>query len=639
MIRIVCGGVEYKFHSLPITIGRDSDNDLPIDDVKLSRRHCRIVRDPDGLVVEDLDSRNGTFVNGAPTKRHVLAAGDTVLIGVSPLQIEWDSDFLPQPLRKKQKPRAPEELESENVRLRELIGLVREVASERDEETLLRRILDSAISLTRAERGFLFLVTLHGLDYRVARDSRGHNLDKPDEKISHSIAREAVESGRPVLTEDAGGDARFAGGRSVAFLRLRSVICVPLKVPDGPLGALYLEDRSATGHFHARDIPFVSAFAEFSAIALSAARNAAALRKRDDQLRLSRDRIGRLNSRLRQLLGRPGSRRTPRGEPAAQGLRYDFGPIVGRSAAVRGALALLDRLVDSDLSVLFTGESGTGKELFARTLHAQGARREGRFVTVHCGAIPRDLFEAELFGHEAGAFTGATAAKEGLLEQADGGTLFLDEVGDTPPDVQGKLLRVLESGEVRRVGGTEARKLSVRILSATHRDLQQLAGSGGFREDLFFRLAGATCHVPALRERAEDIPLLFEHFLDTFCAEQGIERPPVTSEVVDRLEAYPWPGNVRELRNEVQRLLALQRGSITPDLLSLHVFSGDPGAAPPASLPPGGLKELIDNLEKRVILDTLRRLKGNKTRSAEILGLSRLGLRKKIERFGLSDRG
>jgi len=639
MIRIVCGGVEHKFRSLPITIGRDDDNDLPIDDVKLSRRHCRVVRDPEGLVLEDLDSRNGTFVNGVPTRRHVLAPGDTVLIGVTPLSIEWDSDFLPQPARRKQKPRSAEELETENVRLRELLGLVREVASERDEETLLRRILDSAISLTRAERGFLFLVTLQGLDFRAARDSRGNNLERPDEKISHSIAREAVESGRPVLTEDAGGDARFAGGRSVAFLKLRSVICVPLKVPDGPLGALYLEDRALAGHFHARDIPLVSAFAEFSAIALSAARNTALLRKRDEQLRLSRERIGRLNARLRQLLGRPAPGRGPRrGEPPAEGLRYDFGPIIGRSAAMRGVLALLDRLVDSDLPVLFTGESGTGKELFARTLHAQSARRQGRFVTVHCGAIPNDLFETELFGHEAGAFTGAAAAREGLFEQADGGVLFLDEVGDMPLEVQGKLLRVLETGEVRRVGGTQVRKVSVRLVAATHRDLPELVRTGAFREDLYYRLAGAVCRLPPLRERVEDIPALFDHFLEGFCAEQGIDRPPVVPEVIDRLQAYTWPGNVRELRNEVQRLLALQRGAITPDLLSLQVYSGDPGAAPPATLPPGGLKELTENLEKRLILDTLRRLKGNKTRTAELLGLSRLGLRKKIERYGLDDR-
>jgi len=640
MIRILCDGNELDFRSLPITVGRDSDNDFPIDDAKLSRHHCRIVRSPDGIVVEDLDSSNGTYVNGSLTKRQVLSAGDTVLIGVTAFNVEWDPEAAPTRPNRKRSPKEIEELAQENSRLKRLLYLVKAVASEPDEEALLRRILGSAIELTGAERAFLFVVTLHGLDFRVAMDAQRRDLDHPQEKISTSIAREVIESGRPVVTEDAGGDARFAGGRSVAFLRLRSVLCVPLKVPDGPIGALYLENSDVTGQFHPRDIPLITAFAEFAALTLHSARSVAALQRREEQLKRSRERIGRLNARLKQLLRRQsrelaGVRADLSVSRHELGLRYDYTAIVGQSPAMRKVLGLLDRVIESNLAVLVQGESGTGKELIARAIHYNGGRREERLITVNCAAIPADLIEAELFGREEGAYTGASVSTPGLFEQADRGTLFLDEVGDMPAEVQGKLLRVLEDGEVRRVGGTDVRKVDVRMVSASNRELRDRVQSGRFREDLYYRLNGVTCHLPPLREREEDIPALFDHFLDAFCAEQEIERPDVDSEVIDRLQAYPWPGNVRELRNEMQRLLALQRGTITPDLLSLPVYSGDPEAVPPTNLPAGGLKELVENLERRIILDTMRRANGNKTRAASLLKLSRLGLRKKIERFGL----
>jgi len=650
MLRIVCGGVVHRFKALPVTMGRDDDNDLTLDDAKLSRQHCRIVRDGSGLVLEDLKSSNGTYVNGVPTHRNPLRAGDTVLIGVTPLDIEWDSDIAPAPEPREPAPRStdvPEpgegdDVARENYRLRQLLRLAKSVASERDEEVLLRTILDSAIQLTGAERGYLFLITLNGLDFRVARDAEGDDLEEASENISQSIARAAVESGRPVMTEDAGGDARFAGGRSVAFLKLHSVLCVPLKVPDGPLGAIYLENRSITSQFHPRDVPLITAFGDFASIAVSAARSLDTLRKREEQLQRSRERVGRLNARLKTMLRQQshelaGVRADLTMSRQELGLRYDYTSIVGQSAAMRNVLALLDRIIGETIPVLITGESGTGKELIARALHYNGPRREAPFVTVNCAAIPAELIESELFGHEKGAYTGADSSQPGLFERAHEGTLFLDEVADMPPALQKKLLRVLQTGEVRRVGGTEVCKVSVRTVAASNRELRTLIESGSFREDLFYRLNGVECPIPPLRDRTEDIPLLFDHFLDALCAEQEVERPPVDPEVIDRLQAYPWPGNVRELQNEVQRLLALQRGTLSPDLLSLQVFSGDPSTIPPTNLPPGGLKELVENLERRLILDTMRRVNGNKTQAAKLLCLSRLGLRKKMERFGITD--
>jgi len=640
MIRIRIDGTERTYDSLPITIGRDEDNDMPLDDAKLSRHHCRIVRTAEGVVIEDLESRNGTLVNGVPVRRRVLDPGDTVLIGITNFTVEWDREAK-APARARRGARPPSEVEEENARLRQLLTLAKSVAAERDEAALLRRIVDSAIELTGAERGFLFLVTLHGLDFRAARDRRNRDIERPEQKVSGSIARRAMETGRPVVTEDAGGDARFDGFKSVAFLKLRSVLCVPLKVPDGPLGAVYLENNEEPGTFHPRDVPIATAFADFAAIALKSARFVAEIRRSEEQIRKSRERISRLNERLKALLRRQsqelaGVRADLDVSRRELGLRYDYTSIVGPSEAMRNVLALLDRVTESEVAVLLQGESGTGKELLARSLHYNGPRRAGRFVAVNCAAIPPDLFEAEMFGWEAGAFTGAAAAREGLLEQADRGTLFLDEVSEMPLEAQAKLLRAVQEGEVRRLGGTESKKVSVRTVAASKKDLLEKVRAGAFREDLFYRLGGVVCRIPPLRDRVEDIPALFDHFLDLISSSRGVERPPVDPEVIDRMVAYPWPGNVRELENEVQRLLTLQRGAIGPDLLSFPVFSGDPGAAPPSTIPEGGLKSLVEDLEKRLLAETLRRVHGNKTRAAALLGLSRLGLRKKLERYGLS---
>jgi serine/threonine-protein kinase PknK len=625
LIRILCNGAEHKFQALPITIGRDQDNDLHIEDVNLSRQHCRILRTKEGIVVEDLNSSNGTYVNGARAQRQVLSVGDTILIGVTTISVEWDAATAP-PQAAKRRPDAAEAqaLADENRGLRRLIAVTRMIASEESEERLLRRIVDSSIELTGATSGYLFLMTLHGLDFRVARSARGQDLEHPQDKISRSIAREAIESGRPVVTEDAGGDTRFASGQSVALLGLHSVLCVPLKVPDGPLGALYLEHGKVTSQFKAVDIPLVSAFADFAAIALATARNLAALKAREEQLRQSRARIGRLNARLKQLLRRQveeleGMRADLALSRHELGMRYDYSAIVAESPAMRSVLSLLDRVVESDVPVMILGESGTGKELIARALHHNGPRRQARFVAVPCASIPEGLFDKELFGGGPG-----DQAPKGLFSQAEGGTLFLDDVNLLPVATQKRLLEMLAAGG------------SVRTVAASEKPLDDAVKAGTFLPELLTRLAGVTCRLPSLRERVEDIPALFDHFLDSFCAEQEIERPTVQPQVIDRLQAYPWPGNVRELRLEVQRVLTLQRGAITPEMLSHGVFSGDPEAALPTTLPKGGMKELVENLERRLLVDTLRRVNGNKTKAATLLGLSRLGLRKKLDRYGLT---
>jgi two-component system response regulator HupR/HoxA len=300
---------------------------------------------------------------------------------------------------------------------------------------------------------------------------------------------------------------------------------------------------------------------------------------------------------------------------------------------MRSVLRLVDRVTDLTIPVLVVGESGTGKELIARAIHFNGPRRRGRIVGENCAAVPESLMESEFFGYQRGAFTGANRDHAGLFEQADGGTLFLDEVGEMSPDMQKKFLRVLEEGEVRRLGAKKPLKVDFRLVSATNRDLGEMLRDGRFREDLYYRIAGVVIELPALRTRKEDIPALVAHFLEEGVRPGGpsLRLEPAALEL---LVAYEWPGNVRELRNEVQRISALQvGGAITPEHLSSRILAYRP--PDPDRRADGGLKAMVEDLERRVIRASLLRHGWNKSRSAAELGLSRLGLRKKLERYGL----
>jgi two-component system response regulator HupR/HoxA len=297
---------------------------------------------------------------------------------------------------------------------------------------------------------------------------------------------------------------------------------------------------------------------------------------------------------------------------------------------------LAQKIAGHELSVLITGESGTGKELLARAIHFSSDRAERAFVVENCGALPDTLLEAELFGHKKGAFTGAHEDRIGLFQQADGGTLFLDEIGDTSPAFQVKLLRALQEGEIRPVGSPRTVPVNVRIIAATNRDLEADVASGRFRRDLYYRIAGIGLHMPALRERPQDIPLIVGGLL-----KESAPAGRRFSEAATRaLLAYHWPGNVRELQNEVMRALALGEGAALGDeLLSprLRVARTLAGASAGLEGEGGTLKDQLDRLEGQVIARTMERHKGNKTRVAEELGLTRVGLRMKLSRLGLKD--
>jgi two-component system response regulator HupR/HoxA len=298
------------------------------------------------------------------------------------------------------------------------------------------------------------------------------------------------------------------------------------------------------------------------------------------------------------------------------------------------------RVARYDLSVLVLGESGTGKELLARAIHYASPRANGAFVVENCAAMPETLLESELFGHKRGAFTGAYEDHIGLFQRADGGTVFLDEIGETSPAFQVRLLRVLQEGEVRPVGGTRAVPVDVRVIAATHRDLEQRVRDGLFREDLYYRIAGATFTVPPLRERVGDIEPIARRLVGEVGIELGRPGASLSDEAMACLMGYPWPGNIRELRNELARALALSDSErIEAQSLSLRVLHGQAGLTATASATPlpasGTLAERLDAIEAMVLRETLLRHRWNKTRAAKELGLSRVGLRGKMVRFGL----
>ncbi|HVP31583.1 MAG TPA: sigma-54 dependent transcriptional regulator [Myxococcota bacterium] len=318
--------------------------------------------------------------------------------------------------------------------------------------------------------------------------------------------------------------------------------------------------------------------------------------------------------------------------------RYAFDQIIGASPAMNRVFSVIEKVAETDATVLLTGETGTGKDLVARAIHWHSARREGRFVAQNCGALPETLLESELFGHKRGAFTGAMQDKKGLFELADGGTIFLDEIGETSPTMQVRLLRVLQDGELRPLGSGETIKVNVRVIAATNRDLRKEVQEGRFREDLFYRLRVVEIPLPPLRERRTDIPALAHHFLDRATARMGRSLRGFTQAAMDRLLGHVWSGNVRELENEIERIVALAGDAtvVSAEMLSEDVRGPTPQIALPETEGPEAwdLNQSLDALKKRMIEGAIART-GSKSRAAELLGIPRQSLQKMMKRLGM----
>lgn len=542
---------------------------------------------------------------------------------------------------------APGPLDERTARL---LDILKRLACERDVDRLLERITDAAVELSQAERGFVLLPDDEG--ELVPRLVRGTPLDDPSVAFSRSIAEAVLIDGEPLVTVDAQGDARLTEYLTVHKLRLRSVACLPIRGPRGTVGVIYLEHRLRRGRFAEDELDLLLAFADQAAIALENARLLAELEARSAELLSANEELERAKAEIERVL----VARTEQLEETKRDLdrtrgqlraRFSHGGIIGRSEAMRRVFAVLERVQETNVPVVIQGESGTGKELVARAVHYGGPRAKKPFLAVNCAAIPEALLESELFGHVRGAFTGADRDRRGVLERASGGTLFLDEVGDMPPKMQVDLLRVLQDGRVRPIGGDEDRLVDVRIVAASNKSLRDLVARGEFREDLYYRLNVVEIVLPPLRERIGDLPLLCEHFLERIAEQQGKPRKRLSADALARLAGATLPGNVRQLEHLLLSACVMVEGDVIgPEDLALgEVVTGaaappawePPPAAQPAS-PPAQTFDDFKQSEKQRILAALEAHDWNRARAARALGIPRRTFYRRLKEHGILER-
>jgi Nif-specific regulatory protein len=434
--------------------------------------------------------------------------------------------------------------------------------------------------------------------------------------ISRSVYRKVVQERAAVLAADA--PKEVGQSESLMGASIRSTIGVPLWRGDEILGVLQIDNRSAPGMLGQADLELMLVLAANASLAVANARLIKRLVAAEDRLR-----------RENQFLKHREERRHGGGgrQPSA---------IIGESKPMRELIEQLDKVVDTRVTVLIEGETGTGKELIAAAVHYRSRRSDKLFVAQNCAALAESLLESELFGHRKGSFTGATEDKKGLFEIADGGTLFLDEITETPLSLQSKLLRVLQEGEVRPIGAAASKNVTVRIVAATNRNLEDEVQRGRFREDLYYRLKVFPLRLPPLRERRDDIARLATHFLARYALEIGKAVGGFSQQTMELMTAYDWPGNVRELQNEVQRLvIQLEPGAFaTPELLTPRIRRVE-GLVARAGAPTGTLREMMDSVEKYLLVEALRAHNNNKTNTARALSITREGLHKKLRQFGM----
>ncbi|MEE9383081.1 MAG: sigma 54-interacting transcriptional regulator [Nannocystaceae bacterium] len=507
-------------------------------------------------------------------------------------------------------------------RAERLLRMYGRFAREEDIELLLDQVVEAMMELTDAERAVV--VVGEGKDrVEVARE-----VDRQADaiKISRSILEKVVQTGDAVLSVDAAEDARFGDSRSVSHLNLRSVLAVPLVYRGQVLGAAYVDHRLRRGAFGDDDLGYLEDFANLAALAVAHTRALGAVRAQASALEKQQEVLASL------LAEREAEVSDLRSEVRRSGeVRAQYRGMIGGSDAMQRVFALIDRLGDSTVAVVIYGESGTGKELVARGIHDAGSRRDRPFVAENCGAVPDTLLESILFGHARGAFTGADRARVGLFEAAQGGTIFLDEIGEMSAAMQTSLLRVLQDGEVRRIGETKSRRVDVRVIAASNRRLETLVRDGKFRNDLYYRVQVVKVDLPNLRDRRTDISQLIGHFLSRY----GGEHLTVTAHAKRLLCSYGWPGNVRELENEVQRWVVLAEDKVRPEDLSPAILEALEGRSEdPDDL---RLRVRVDRLERRLLARALERTQGNQTKAAALLGLSRFGLQKKLRRLDRVD--
>jgi len=591
-----------------ISIGRDVTNQLCAADASLSRRHCVLIRQGTKCTVRDAGSRNGTRVNGVPVDEQLLANGDQLSVGSSELLflneaekiVSWTDrvsmedtaqldDSVAFLRREREASKRLEQIFAQLPStpelthfLQSLLKIAAAIGGIRDRESLQWQLLGFLFDVFPAERGAVVYFDKKGGVESTATWDRVFGPEHPvpiDESLLRRIFTEKAALIAPL-------DEPFV--RSEASDG--SVLCVPM-MTDEVLGAIYLRaavERSA-GPFDETHLQVLSGVGSIAALALQNLRQW--------------ERISNENRALR----------------AEVSIEYNM---VGTSARMKDVFEFVRRVAPTDATVLIEGESGTGKELVARAIHRNSLRAQISFVAINCAAIAENLLESELFGHEKGAFTGAAALKKGRIEMAEGGTLFLDEVSELAPELQAKLLRVLQEREFERVGGTRAIPLDVRLIAATNKKLAAAVASGEFRKDLFYRLNVVTLTMPALRDRAEDIPQLAEYFLAKAVRKCKTNIKGLSEGAKACLIKYDWPGNVRELENAIETAVVLGASdTILPeDLPETVLEAGPPSSDEPANEPAKYLRSVKEN-KRQTILQALQQAGGGYLEAAKILGI------------------
>lgn len=599
----------YFLTEAEIRIGRDPSNSLAISDQSVSRRHCILTRDHDGYKLRDLESRNGTFVNGGVVSEKRLnhadqiAVGDSVFVfllnedadGAGTEAVEFDDSLTqataqirPQDVLYLQPERILKELPATSRlgrNLNALLKISRVVHSISDLDQLQAQILELIFEVVPAEHGAILLDVKGDEKFTSLFAHPGSKKRGESVRVSRTITRQVMSQGVAILGADVPSSGGLSEVESLVSFQVRSLLCVPLAVFQKVIGCIYLDTTRPGTRFDRDHLELVASIAGISAVALE-------------------------NSRRLQWLEQENLRLA-----AEINLKHNM---VGECSAMKEVYRFLSRVAPTDATILVGGESGTGKELVARAIHRNSPRAGRPFVTINCAAIPEGLLESELFGYERGAFTGAVTQKKGRLEMADGGVVFLDEIGELAPALQVKLLRVLQEREVERLGGSRSVPIDIRLIAATNQDLTAAVKARTFREDLYYRLNVVSLTLPALRERLEDIPILAEYFVTKFAAKCRVKVKKISPEAMAGLMNYDWPGNVRELENAIERALVLGVAeTIRPEDLPDSILEKDPA--------PGGHEAkyhtAITQLKKHLILNALEEAQGNYTEAARILGV------------------
>ncbi|NOY93564.1 MAG: GAF domain-containing protein [Deltaproteobacteria bacterium] len=620
-----------------VRLGRAASSELTLSAVHVSGEHASLVFVGDGYVLRDHHATNGTRVERggqcfdlaeAPGREFVLLSGDTIVLGeeAEAIRIRFDTDDEEDSARIVSM-RSAEELGAVEQKVgadHELLQGLYEAqkcisAAEGISEVMgavasqVFRFLPRATHVTVAlreqdERG----KSRRSSRYVPIRTAVREGLPSGESiPITRSVFRKVVEARAAVLAADARRDVGETA--SLMAAQILSTLGVPLWQGEDIAGVLQVDNRGASGIFREPDLDILAVLAQAASQAFAHARLVQRLRVAEERQRTE-------NVYLKR---REESRRVD--------------GILGDSQVMKELFAKLEKVVDTRVTILIEGETGTGKELVASAAHYRSCRRDKLFVAQNCAAMPANLLESELFGHKKGAFTGATEDKKGLFELADEGTLFLDEVGEMPLALQAKLLRVLQEGEIRPVGASRTKRVEVRIVAATNRDLEKEVAEGRFREDLFYRLKVFPLQLPPLRLRRDDIPLLANHFLGRYAAEFGRSLGGFSQEALELLTGYAWPGNVRELQNEVQRLVIqvddqefAQAHHLSPRILQ---SKSTVARVRPAK---GTLKQMVVQVEKQLLREALAEHGNNKSATAKTLGITREGLHKKLKGYGMA---